>query len=237
MIYLVMNMIVFIQKNDVFTNSKIIAEGTKIGHRHIKTAIKKHIDRFKKFGSINVAYATEIESENKIKKSGRKEEFYFLNEQQSTFLITLLKNTDDVLDFKEELVRQFFAMREELRKRQKSIQIHIETRRTLTDTIKSLPDSEHKNFKYKQYTDMIYKIVLGKNAKQKRIELGLGERQSIVSFLNSQQIEEITELEKQATLLLDMGFDFEQIQSGLTKLYEKTKNFKPEVEQYKLIGI
>lgn len=229
------NGIVFIQKDNVFTNSKIIADGVGIRHDKLKRIIEKHTDRLKKFGGIFYPRKVEI---NRKEKRGRHLEVYDLNEQQSTFLITQLNSrSEKAIDFTEELVRQFFAMREELRKRQVAIPIYLEARHTLTDSIKSLPESEHKKWKYKQYTDLIYKLVIGKTATQKRKELGLGKNQKITSFLNSEQLNEMAKLEQQATMLIEMGFEYEQIKNGLTNLYEKIKSFKPQIEQYKMIGV
>lgn len=100
--------LVFIQKYDVFTNSKIIADNSGIRHDKIKRVIEKHIDRFKRFGKLSTPY--EVESFT----GGRHAEVYNLNEQQATFLITLLKNTEKVLNFKEELVRQFYKAKKRL---------------------------------------------------------------------------------------------------------------------------
>lgn len=76
---------------------------------------------------------------------GRPEEYYRLNEQQATFLITLLKNTPTVTAFKKELVRQFFSMRALLA--QKQTEVYKDTRAYQkairmqeTDAIKALVD-------------------------------------------------------------------------------------------------
>ncbi|HHV09769.1 MAG TPA: Rha family transcriptional regulator [Clostridiales bacterium] len=95
--------LVILKGKEVFTDSLIIAEGTGINHRRIKDAIRKYSDRLMRFGLLG-AHQTES-------TGGRPEEIFDLNEEQATFLITLLKNTDKVVDFKTELVRQFYAMR------------------------------------------------------------------------------------------------------------------------------
>lgn len=223
--------LVFIQNDDVFTNSKLISDGAGVGHSKLKKAIKKYADRLKKFGKLSAPHGTESFT------GGRRVEVYDLNEPQAMFLITLLKNTEKVLDFKEKLVRQFYLMREELRKRQVARPIYLEARRTLTDSINALPESGHKGRKYKHYTDLLYKIVIGKNAAQIRKELGLGEGQSVVGFLSAEQYNEIAKLEEQAAMLIDMGFEYEQIKSGLYKMYEKMKNNKLLPDQTRLVGV
>ena len=98
-----MNDLVQIRRNDVYTTSLVIAEGANVTHRKVKETIRKHSDFLKTLGLLG-AYPTES-------SGGRPETFYLLNEQQATFLITLLKNTETVVAFKLELVRQFYAMR------------------------------------------------------------------------------------------------------------------------------
>lgn len=224
--------IVFIQKDNVFTNSKIIADEIGIKHHSIIKMIKKYENYFSRFGKVEFM---DLKSINP--KGGRPEKICLLNEPQTTFLLQRVRGDKKVIDFQANLTQQFFAMREELRKRQVAKPIYLEARRTLTDSIKSLPESEHKKWKYKQYTDLIYKLVIGKTATQKRKELGLGKNQKITSFLNSEQLNEMAKLEQQATMLIEMGFEYEQIKNGLTNLYEKIKSFKPQIEQYKMIGV
>jgi len=127
--------LVALKGNDVFTTSLIIAEGTGIAHRRIKDAIRKHERQLKTFGLLG-AYQTES-------TGGRPEEIYKLNEEQATFLITLLKNTDVVVAFKLELVRQFYAMRRLLLERQTQTWQETRyqgklTRKAETDVIKQL---------------------------------------------------------------------------------------------------
>ncbi len=125
-------------RNDVFTDSKVISEGTGIEHRKVKIAIRSHLEDLKEFGKLSAPYQAES-------TGGRPEEYYRLNEQQATFLITLLKNTPIVTAFKKELVRQFFSMRTLLA--QKQMEIYKDTRayqkavrKQETDAIKQLVD-------------------------------------------------------------------------------------------------
>lgn len=53
-----MNELVSLKGNEVFTNSLIISEGTKVAHRYIKEQLRKYENRFKTFGLL-VACATE----------------------------------------------------------------------------------------------------------------------------------------------------------------------------------
>ncbi len=103
--------LVKLKGNDCFTNSKIIADGTGITHAKLKRTIRKHQETLKTLGRLSVPYG--IES-----TGGRPIEVYDLNEQQATFLITLLKNTEPVIKFKLELVKEFYRMRQFILERQ-----------------------------------------------------------------------------------------------------------------------
>lgn len=130
-----MQELVRVIKNDIFTDSLVVAQGTGIAHRKIKEAIRKYQSKIERFGLFTSCQAEST--------GGRPEEYYALNEQQATFLITLLKNTDRVVDFKAELVRQFYQMRQYIQEHQSSHwqQTRLESksnRRMETDEIKQL---------------------------------------------------------------------------------------------------
>lgn len=101
---------------------------------------------------------------------GRPTRVAFLNEQQATFLITLLRNSEIVIEFKSELVDQFFKMRQILMQRatldwQETRRIGKLTHRTETDVIKQLvayakaQGSKHAEHLYQVYSRLANKVV------------------------------------------------------------------------------
>lgn len=86
-----MNELVYIEPNKLdsepFTTSEIIAECTSVTHRYIREAIHKYQYEIESFG-ILVAHGTFIQEK---KRRGQPQKIYRLNEQQATFLMTLLK--------------------------------------------------------------------------------------------------------------------------------------------------
>lgn len=153
-----MNELVYLKKDDAFTDSLVISKGTNVGHRKIKTVIKKHEAKLKEFGKLSAPYQAES-------TGGRPEEYYILNEAQATFLITLLKNTETVVNFKAELVKQFYEMRKFIAERQTQAWIETRqqgkiTRRSETDVIQELvgyakaQGSEHADMLYMTYSKL-----------------------------------------------------------------------------------
>ncbi len=101
-----MNNLVKVFQEDVFTDSLVIAEGTGNAHRSVVKIIKKYSDYFLKMGFLTV--------HSKLSDNLRKTmvQVYRLNEPQATFLMTLLGNSEIVVNFKLELVKQFYTMRQ-----------------------------------------------------------------------------------------------------------------------------
>jgi len=98
--------LVEVRENSVFTNSKVIAEGTNNQHETVAAIIRKYENDIADFGKIEFS---DLKSGNS--KGGRPERIYYLNEEQATFVITLLRNSKVVVKFKKELVKQFYAIR------------------------------------------------------------------------------------------------------------------------------
>ena len=99
-----MNELVYLKSDDAFTDSMVIANGTGNEHESVVALLKKYRSRFEKYGRLEF---TDLKSG----KRGRPTKVYRLNEPQATLLVTFLDNTETVVEFKTELVRQFFEMR------------------------------------------------------------------------------------------------------------------------------
>ena len=149
-----------------YTTSEIIAEGTGMNHRRVRDAIRKYQTELEAFGVLG-AYQTETPNNQ---EGGRKAVSYILNEQQATFLLTLLKNTPVVVAFKKELVRQFYAMRDELARRRELRAIGKPIRRSLTDALRDSGEVERmKGHAYGTYTNLAFKLATGRTARQLQI--------------------------------------------------------------------
>lgn len=209
-----MGSLVFLEPNKIgaepFTTSKVISEFSGVSHKYIKKQIATHTQDFKKLGLLG-AYATES-------TGGRPEEIYRINEPQATFLMTLLKNTKVVVEFKRRLVEQFYTMRTELQRRQIAKLNRKPIRESLTDGIKALPESPHKNMWYKNYTNLIYRTVTGKTAKQLRQERGAPQKATVSDYMTASELETISCMENRVAVMLEMGMNYQQIKVTLQNL-------------------
>lgn len=209
-----MNELVFLKssKDEPFTTSDIIADATGNNYRSIQRIIEKQQHRLEVFGQVRF----EITSV-KYDRGTNFKKVYCLNEQQATLLITFLKNTDAVADFKTELVRQFFLMRQELQSRRNMRTDRKPIRLSMTDAIKALPDSPHKGFKYKQFTDLAYKIALGKTAKQIRTERNADIKDNASDFLTAKELQAVANIENKIAVMIELGMEYKEIKQRLIK--------------------
>lgn len=79
--------LVEVRENDVFTNSKVIAEGTNNQHSSIQRILTKYEEDFNEFGQLRF----EIRPV-KYSRGTNEEKVHLLNEEQAMFLMTLLRN-------------------------------------------------------------------------------------------------------------------------------------------------
>ncbi len=124
-----MNLVYMDGKKEPYTTSEIIAECAGVKHHAVQEHIRKNVERLERFGK--VAFKM------RPLPSGQQAKDYILNEQQATLLITFLKNTEQVANFKENLVKAFFEMRDELAKFKLQRALEKPKRKTLHDCIKS----------------------------------------------------------------------------------------------------
>ena len=149
-----MNELVYLKKDDAFTDSMVIANNTDNQHKSVVAIIKKYRKDFEDYGRLEF-----IDLKSTNPKGGRPTKIYQLNEEQATLLITYLDNTDTVREFKKKLVHQFFEMRKFIAERHTSTWIETRqqgklTRKAETDVIKKLV--EYAKEQGSTHADMLY---------------------------------------------------------------------------------
>lgn len=91
--------LVEIRRQAAVTTSLAVADGCEVQHKNVLAMVRRYKVEFEEFG--------EIAFETRFNPQGRSTEIALLNEDQATYLITLLRNTDIVRAFKRRLVKAF----------------------------------------------------------------------------------------------------------------------------------
>lgn len=187
-------------KKEPYTTSAIIAECAGIKHHAIQEHIRKQIGRLEQFGKVSFKM--------RPLQSGQQTKDYILNEQQATLLITFLKNTEQVANFKTNLVKAFFEMREELSKFRMQRALEKPKRKTLHDSIENwgqAPKHAHSTM-----NNLLLKAVTDRNAKQLREERG---GYNGIDSLTSEELEQYQAFEDMVIAMIGLNMSYQEIKS------------------------
>ena len=194
-------------KKEPYTLSSIVAECAEIKHRHLKILLNKHREDFESFGKVQFKISPS--------ESGQNVRDYILNEQQATLLITYLRNTEPVKEFKKNLVKAFFEMREELSKRylQRELEKPKRKTKTLTEAIKSWEKAPH--HAYSTLTNLLLKAANGKNKAQLMQER---ESENGIDSLTSAELTNYQRLEDMAIAMINLNMRYSEIKELIFKV-------------------
>ena len=187
-------------KKEPYTLSSIVAECTRLQHHTITKTIRKHQARFEQFGKVGFKI--------QAMESGQNTKDYILNEQQATLLVTFLKNTEQVANFKTNLVKAFFEMREELSKFRMQRALEKPKRKTLHDSIENweqAPKHAHSTM-----NNLLLKAVTDRNAKQLREERG---GYNGIDSLTSDELEQYQAFEDMVIAMIGLNMSYQEIKA------------------------
>ena len=191
-------------KKEPYTTSAIIAECAGIKHHAIQEHIRKQIARLEQFGKVSFKM--------RPLQSGQQAKDYILNEQQATLLITFLKNTEQVANFKTNLVKAFFEMREELSNFRMQRALEKPKRKTLHDSIENweqAPKHAHSTM-----NNLLLKAVTDRNAKQLREERG---GYNGIDSLTSDELEQYQAFEDMVIAMIGLNMSYQEIKAMVFK--------------------
>lgn len=90
------------------TTSMRVANGTRVQHKNVLELVRDNLADFEEFGT--VAFETQpFDTAGGVQRR----EVAILNEEHATLLLTYMRNSDIVKDFKKRLVREFSRLRRE----------------------------------------------------------------------------------------------------------------------------
>ena len=145
---------------------------------------------------------------HKLDTRGQPKKSYILNEQQATLLITYLKNTETVRQFKLNLVKAFFEMREELSKFRLQRALEKPKRKTLHDSIENWEQAPKKA--HSTMNNLLLKAVTNMNARQLIASRGAT---SGIDSLTSEELEQYQAFEDMAIAMIELKMGYQEIKT------------------------
>ena len=195
-------------KKEPYTLSSIVAECANISHHAVQEHIRKQKDRLERYGKVSF--------QMRPLPSGQQAKDYILNEQQATLLITFLKNTEQVANFKENLVKAFFEMRDEVAEFRYQRALEKPKRKALLEAIETWQEAP--KHAHSTVTNLLLKGTTGMNKRQLVEHRG---GKTGIDSLNSQELIRYQALEDMAIAMINLGMTYQDIK---TMVFRPLKN-------------
>lgn len=213
-----------VSKSIPITDSKIIAEKFELKHSVITRNIRKYKEDFEEFGEVQFMV---LKTENS--NGGRPEKVYLLNEMQYSLLVTFLRNTPKVIEYKKKFVKAFFLATNELKARIETRHIGKSKRINFTDSVKKnvIGEGNFKNYAYSNYTKLVYKKIIGMTVKKYKEKNNIPKQSNIRDYFNIDQIEQIQELESKIATYIEMRKDTGETDK---EIYQEVKKYLEKLE-------
>lgn len=196
-----MNIVYMDGKKEPYTTSEIIAECAGVQHHTVTRLLRNHKERFEAFGF----YGFEI---HKLDGKGRPKKVYHLNEQQATLLITYLDNTPQVVNFKTNLVKAFFEMRDEVAEFRYQRALEKPKRKTLHDSIETWEQAP--KHPHPTVNNLLLKGASGLNKKQLMAQRG---GHNGIDSLTSAELIRYQALEDMVVAMINLGMSYQDIKT------------------------
>lgn len=186
-----------------------VAETFEKEHRRVLLDIKKLAcsEEFRQHNFVPISFKDSM---------NREKPMYCITRDGFTLLV-MDYTGEKSMKFKEAYIRQFNAMeavlQEKLIEREKGIAV----RQVLTKAIEISGENERMHgFAYSTYTDLIYKTVFGKNAKQLREEYGITKNNNLRDLFSHEELAKVKSVEMVVSGLVDCGWGYDEVKDFVT---------------------
>lgn len=194
-----------ISKAEVTVVSSLdVAETFGKEHRRVLQDIRE-LECSGEFREHNFVQSSYINSQNK------NQPMYLITRDGFTILV-MGYTGEKAMRFKEAYIKQFNAMEKALQGKLIEREKGIAVRQALTKALQqSTENGRMHGHAYSTYTNCIYKVLFGKNAKQMREALGVGKKENLRDFLSAEELRAIQSMECLVGGLIDCGWGYDQI--------------------------
>lgn len=202
---------IFVKNNTPVVSSRVIAERFGKEHKTILRSID-NLECSEEFNRHNFVPISYSDSMNRLQRE------YLLTKDGFAFLVMGFTGKEAAA-FKEKYIAAFNYMAEALQTR-KNMKISFHP---MTDAIQEAHE-DPKPHHYTNEINMIYRIVLGMDAKQYRKKMGLNESDDLRDHITNDQKKIVDKFQITNTGLIIVGIDYQERKEMLTNLFLKYQN-------------
>lgn len=191
-----------------------VAETFGKEHRRVMQDIRE-LECSEEFNQHNFVLIDYIDSRN------RKQPMYYITRDGFTLLV-MGYTGEKAMRFKEAYIKQFNAMEKALIGKIKEREKGIAVRQALTKAIQQSGENDRMHgHAYSTYTDLIYKAVLGKSAKQLREEFEIGKKDNLRDLFSAEELAKVKSVEMVVSGLVDCGWGYDEIKGFINNTERK----------------
>lgn len=155
--------------------------------------------------------------ENYKAPNGKSNPMYLMTRDGFT-LLAMGYTGEKAMKFKLAYIKQFNAMEKALQGKLVEREKGIAVRQSLTKALQQSTENERMHgHAYSTYTNCIYKVLFGMNAKQFREHLGIEKKDSLRDYLSVEELNAIEAMERLVSGLVDCGWGYDQIKDFIQK--------------------
>lgn len=183
-----------------------IAETFEKEHRHVLEDIRRILD------SISTAEISALFYESSYTaNNGKKNPMYYMNRDGFTLLV-MGYTGEKAMKFKLAYINQFNQMEKMLQGKLIEREKGIVVRQAFTKILKESGENDRLHgHAYSLYTDVIYKSIFGKSAKQLREEYGIEKKDSLRDYFSPEDLAKIQNAEMLVGSLTAYGWGYDEI--------------------------
>ena len=146
---------------------------------------------------------------------------YYITRDGFTLLV-MGYTGEKAMKFKEAYIKQFNAMEAILQGKLIEREKGIVIRQAFTKALKESGEDERMhNHAYSTYTDLVYREVFGKSAKQLREEYGIAKQDNLRDCFSQEELAKVKSVEMIVSGLVDCGWGYNDVKSFITNASRK----------------
>lgn len=206
-------------EEQILTTSLKVADKFEKQHKDVLESIRGIRDAM-----ITAEFSALFKETNYKASNGKNNPMYEMN-RDGFSLLAMGFTGEKALKWKLDYINAFNIMESELKRiytERQQWQIErdkgVVIRHILTDTIKmKITDSPHKRFAYPNYTNLIYRTLFGKTAKELEKEFDIKSKENLRDFFTGEDLAKVQSMEMLVSSLINCGWGYDQIKEFIQK--------------------
>lgn len=156
-----------------------------------------------------------------VNEQGHNQSMFIMTKDGFT-LLAMGYTGEKAMKFKEAYINQFNQMEELLKGKLIEREKGIAVRQSLTKAIQQSSENERMHgHAYSTYTDIVYRTVFGKAAKQLREEYGIDKKANLRDYFTVEELEKVQSIEMIISGLVNCGWGYNEIKEFITNPAKK----------------